>query len=100
MVPFSIETSEKGLEVHVEDADGNNMSGVQQDGDMTAGSLSLNGSAALGLHDQGINSALYGGLRRRSYFGITEIGCIDVGKSLISLSGLHPAAQIIMTDRC
>lgn len=71
MVPFSIETSEKGLEVHVEDVDGNNMSGVQQDGDMTAGSLSLNGSAALGLHDQGINSALYGGLRCRSYFGIT-----------------------------
>lgn len=67
MVQLSIETSQKGLEVHVEEADGSKMSGVQQDGDMTAGRLSLNGSAALGLHDQGMNSALHGGSQCPSY---------------------------------
>lgn len=63
MGQLSIESSQKGLEVHVEEADGSNMSGVQQDGDMTAERLSLNGSAALGLHDQGMNSALHGGFQ-------------------------------------
>lgn len=67
MGQLSIETSQKGLEVHVEEADGSKMSGVQQDGDMTAGRLSLNGSAALGLHDQGMNSALHGGFQCPSY---------------------------------
>lgn len=73
MGQLSIETSQKGLEVHVEEADGSKMSGVQQDGDMTAERLSLNGSAALGLHDQGMNSALHGGFQCHSYFGIKPL---------------------------
>lgn len=63
MVRLSIECSQKGLDVHVEEVHGRNMSGVQQDGDMAAGSLSPNASAALGLHDQETNAALFG----RSY---------------------------------
>lgn len=62
MVRRSIESSQKGLEVHVEEVHGRNMSGIQQDGDMTAESLSLNASAALGLHDQETNAALFGRL--------------------------------------
>lgn len=86
MGQLSIETSQKGLEVHVEEADGSNMSGVQQDGDMTAERLSLNGSAALGLHDQGMNSALHGGFHGFQFWYHTiKIGCIDVFKSLICL---------------
>lgn len=76
MVWLSIEGSQKGLEVHVEEVHGRNMSGVQQDGAMTAESLSLNASAALGLHDQETNAALFGRLLQsccRSYFGLTSL---------------------------
>lgn len=77
MVRLSIESSQKGLEVRAEEVDGRNMSGVQQDGAMTAESLSLNASAALGLHDQETNAAaLFGRLHQpccRTYFGLTSL---------------------------
>lgn len=53
-----------------------NMTGVQQDGDMAAESFSLKTSAALGLHDQETNAALFGRFYqsyRHSYFGITSL---------------------------
>lgn len=62
MVRLSIESSETGLEVHSEEVHGRNMSGVQQDGDMAAESLSLNASAALGLHE--FNAPLFGRLNQ------------------------------------
>lgn len=67
MARVSIETSEERLEaqpsVHVLEANGSNMSGAQQDRAMAADSLPLNGTAALGLHDQEMNTALFGVLR-------------------------------------
>lgn len=61
-----------------------NMSGVQQDGDMTAESFSLNASAALGLHDQETKAAEFG----RFYGSFSfKTGCIDVCQSLICLPG-------------
>lgn len=56
---FSIETSEAQRSVHVLEANGRNMSGARQDGAMTADSH-LNGTAALGLHDQETDAALNG----------------------------------------
>ncbi|KAG7223645.1 hypothetical protein INR49_015370 [Caranx melampygus] len=41
------------------DANGSNMSGAQQERAMTADSLRLNGTAALGLHDEEVNTALF-----------------------------------------
>lgn len=42
------------------EAHGSNMSGAQQDRAMTADSLHPNGTAALGLYDQEMNSAQLG----------------------------------------
>lgn len=64
MVRRSIESSQKGLEVHVVGADGRKMSGAQEDGDMAAESFSLNMSAALGRQDQETSAALIGGFRQ------------------------------------
>lgn len=72
----AIESSQKGCKVHAEEADGRDMSGVHQDGDMTAESLSLNASAALRLHDPETDAALSG--ENRSYCHHTiKISCTD-----------------------
>lgn len=59
-----LKPSEKRLEaqplVHVLEANGRNMSGAEQDRAMAAVSLALNGTPALGLQDQEMNSALLG----------------------------------------
>lgn len=81
---FLLKPSAKRLEaqplLHVLEANGRNMSGARQDGAMTADSLSLNGTAALGLRDQEMNSALYGVLY---CFNLTVLSplslrCLDV----------------------
>ncbi len=64
MARVPIETSEQRLEaqplVHVLEANGSSMSGAQQNRAMTADSLPLNRTAALGLHDQEMDTALFG----------------------------------------
>ena len=56
--------SERRLEaqllVHVVEANGRIMSGAGQDAAMATDNLSLNSTASLELHDQEINSALFG----------------------------------------
>lgn len=59
-----LKPSEKRLEaqplVHVLEANGRDMSGAEEDRAMAAVSLTLNGTPALGLHEQEMNSALSG----------------------------------------
>lgn len=67
MVCVPVETSERRCAaqplVHVlgSFADGSNMSGAQQERAMTAHSLHLNRTSALGLHDEEGDTALFGG---------------------------------------
>ncbi|KAK5866227.1 hypothetical protein PBY51_020434 [Eleginops maclovinus] len=86
MARVSIETSGKRLEaqplVHVLDANGSNLSGTQQDGAMTEDSLHLNATAALGLHDQEINSAL-------SEFKVFNIVIIALALCILTITGLY-----------
>lgn len=74
---FLLNPSEKSPEaqplVRVMEAHGSNMSGVQQDRAITADSLHLNGTAALGLHDQEMNSAQSGVLD-----SLYQFHCFDV----------------------
>ncbi|KAK5899689.1 hypothetical protein CesoFtcFv8_009141 [Champsocephalus esox] len=86
MAQVSIETSGKRLEaqplVHVLDAKGSNMSGAHQDGEMMADSLHVNTTAALGLHDQEMDSAL-------SEFKVFNIVIIALALCILTLTGLY-----------
>ncbi|XP_044046437.1 uncharacterized protein si:dkey-246e1.3 isoform X2 [Siniperca chuatsi] len=86
MARVSIETSEKRLEaqplVHVFEANGSNMSGAQQHRAMTADSLPLNGTAALGLHDQEMNTALF-------EFKVFNIVIIALALCILTITGLY-----------
>lgn len=61
---FLLKASEKRLEsqplLHVLETDGRNMSGARQHEVMGEDNPSLNGTAALGLHDREMNAALLG----------------------------------------
>ncbi|XP_029294132.1 uncharacterized protein LOC115012580 isoform X1 [Cottoperca gobio] len=85
MARVSIETSEKRLEaqplLHVLEANGSNMSGAQQDGEMTADSLHLNGTAALGLHDQEMTTL--------SEFKVFNIVIIALALCILTITGLY-----------
>ncbi|XP_059192236.1 uncharacterized protein si:dkey-246e1.3 isoform X1 [Centropristis striata] len=58
------------------------MSGAQQDGAMTADSLHLNGTAALGLHDQEMNTALF-------EFKVFNIVIIALALCILTITGLY-----------
>nr|XP_046263896.1 uncharacterized protein si:dkey-246e1.3 [Scatophagus argus] len=58
------------------------MSGAQQDRAMTADSLPLNGTAALGLHDQEINSALL-------EFKVFNIVVTALALCILTITGLY-----------
>ncbi|XP_010780712.1 uncharacterized protein isoform X2 [Notothenia coriiceps] len=86
MARVSIETSGKRLEaqplVHVLDAKGSNMSGAHQDGEIMADSLHVNTTAALGLHDQEMDSAL-------SEFKVFNIVIIALALCILTITGLY-----------
>ncbi|XP_049427670.1 uncharacterized protein si:dkey-246e1.3 isoform X2 [Epinephelus fuscoguttatus] len=58
------------------------MSGAQLDGAMTADSLHLNETAALGLHDQEINTALF-------EFKVFNIVLITLALCVLTVTGLY-----------
>ncbi|XP_037620874.1 uncharacterized protein si:dkey-246e1.3 isoform X2 [Sebastes umbrosus] len=58
------------------------MSGAQQDGAMTADSLHLNGTAALGRHDQEMNTALF-------EFKVFNIVIIALALCILTITGLY-----------
>ncbi|XP_049901057.1 uncharacterized protein si:dkey-246e1.3 isoform X3 [Epinephelus moara] len=58
------------------------MSGAQPDGAMTADSLHLNETAALGLHDQEINTALF-------EFKVFNIVLITLALCVLTVTGLY-----------
>ncbi|XP_031720513.1 uncharacterized protein LOC116392858 isoform X2 [Anarrhichthys ocellatus] len=82
MARVSIETSEAQHSVHVLEANGSRMSGAQQDGAMTADSLHLNGTAALGLLDLETNTALF-------EFKVFNIVIIALALCILTITGLY-----------
>ncbi|XP_070834200.1 uncharacterized protein [Chaetodon trifascialis] len=58
------------------------MSGAQQDGAMTADSLPLNGTAALGLHEQGMNTAQF-------ELKVFNIVIITLALCVLTITGLY-----------
>ncbi|KAI3352960.1 hypothetical protein L3Q82_019531 [Scortum barcoo] len=86
MARVSIETSEEEPEsqplVHVLEANGSNMNGAQQAREMTADSLPLNGTAALGLHDEEMDSALF-------EFKVFNIVMVALALCILTVTGLY-----------
>ncbi|XP_056227905.1 uncharacterized protein si:dkey-246e1.3 isoform X2 [Seriola aureovittata] len=64
------------------DADGSNMSGAQEERAMTADSLHLNRTAALGLHDEEMNTALF-------EFKVFNIVIIALALCILTITGLY-----------
>ncbi|XP_050926705.1 uncharacterized protein si:dkey-246e1.3 [Lates calcarifer] len=64
------------------DANGSNMSGAQQERAMTADSLHLNGTTALGLHDEETNTALF-------EFKVFNIVIIALALCILTVTGLY-----------
>ncbi|XP_047434929.1 uncharacterized protein si:dkey-246e1.3 [Mugil cephalus] len=86
MTRVSLENSEKRFGaralVHVLDTNGSNMSADQQDRALAANGLRLNGSAALGLQDEEMNTALF-------EFRVSNIVIIALALCILTITGLY-----------